>query len=277
MQTCPADFIISPTNAGACIVKECPPVFELRTKDGVPACVYKPNPQVFFTLKQASMTNYIVQQSEYDNTPMYVAPTINQLTARLKIQYEELNADYQSKSAEALSSIEQSKLLQDLFKDLQAKENIRDQAPEAYQKARTDYYMLLKGDAWLEEEKKRIAESEADPKANQYKTTNDLVTERINQQQQTYDIIKGVKDKMLSMKDDFQYTTSTFNKQIEELKSQINIERQKHNEEKQVTFSWLNTILNILIILVAIYAIIVVVRKLYYRQQGAYTSYSNYY
>jgi nitrogen fixation/metabolism regulation signal transduction histidine kinase len=264
--------MISPTNPGACIVKQCPAMFELRTKDGVPACVYKPSPDVFFTLRQANMVPYVL-------APMgrTIVPSMNTLEPALKAQFEEVNADYQTKSTSAVASIEKTKLLQDMFKELQAKENVRDQAPEAYQKARTDYYTLLKGDAWLDEEKKRIADSEAGPKANQYKTTNDLITERINQQQQTYDIIKGVKDKMLSMKDDFQYTTRTFNKQIEELKSQINIERQKYTEEKQISFSWLNTLLNVLIVIVAIYAIIVVARKIYNRQQSAYTSYSNYY
>lgn len=277
MPTCPAEFIISPTNPGACIVKQCPPMFELRTKDGVPACVYTPSPDVFFTLKQAGMVEYIVQQSEYDDYPVSVAPTINQLNFNLKRQYNELNSDYQAKSAQALSNIERTSLLQNLFKDLQAKENVRDQSPEAYQKARTDYYTLLKGQSWVEEEKNRIAASETEPKANEYKTTNDAITQRINQQQQTYDIIKGVKDKMLSMKDDFQYTTTTFNKQIEELKSQINIERQKYSEEKQVAFSWMNSVLNVLIIIIAIYAIITVIRKLYSSQQSAYTSYSSYY
>jgi hypothetical protein len=272
MPTCPQEFTISPTNAGACIVKQCPAMFELRTKDGVPACVYKPSPDVFFTLKQANMVPYTLG-------PMgrTFVPSINTLSPDIKAQFQELNADYKTKSVEAISSIEKTKLLQDMFKNLQNKENTRDQAPEAYQKARTDYYTLLKGEAWVEEEKKRIAKSETEPKVQQYSATNADITQRMGQQQQTYDIIKGVKDKMLSMKDDFQYTTNTFNKQIEELKSQINIERQKHSEEKQVAYSWLDTLLNILIIMVVIYAIITVVRKLYSNQQSAYTPYSSYY
>lgn len=272
MPTCPLEYMISPTNPGACIVKECPAMFELRTKDGVPACVYKPSPDIFFTLKQASMVPHTIGP----NGRSFV-PSVSTLEPAVKAQFDELTADYQTQSVATVSGIERTQRMQDLFKDLQAKENVRDEAPEAYQQARTAYYTLLKGDAWVEEEKKRIAQSEANPKAQQYKSTNDNITQRMGQQQQTYDIIKGVKDKMLSMKDDFQYTTNTFSKQIEELRSQINIERQKHSEEKEAAFSWLDTILNLLIIIVAIYAIITVFRKVYYNTQSAYTSYPNYY
>lgn len=270
--SCPSGFTFSPINTNSCIVDKCPPMFELRVKEGMPSCVYKPSPDVFFTLKQTGLPVIPGPQGRGN-----IAVNVESMPPELRAKYQELLDDYTAKSAEAVGKLEKTALLQNMFKDLQAKENVRDQAPDAYEQSRIAYYTTLNGESWLEGEKQRIAKAEAEPKANQYLTAYQDVSGRLGQQQLTYDIIKGVKDKMLSMKDDFQYTTQTFNKQIDELKSQINIERNKHAAEKEKNFSWLDTILNVIITFVTIILIFVIGKKLYYRNQSAYTPYDSYY
>ena len=246
-------------------------MFELRVKDGVPACIYKPSPDIFFTLDYAGVLTPSMIALDYSN-PI----TLDMLPIGFKTAYQNLLTDYDAKSAEAIGKLEKTARIQDLFKDMQAKENVSDKAPDAYQQARIAYYTAVNGDNWIETEKQRIAKSEADPKINQYLSAYQDMSGRLGQQQQTYDIIKGEKDKMLSMKNDFQFTTKAFNKQIDELKSQINIERNNHTLEKEKNFSWLNALLNILIIIVTITIIVLLIRKIWRRNQTYTTDYSYY-
>lgn len=272
MNSCPVGFTINPATSGACIVDRCPSMFELRVREGVPACVYTPSPDVYFTLKSTLGVPPIL--GPMGTTHRLSMETVDPET---KVRFQALIDDYTAKSATAVGSIEKTQLLQDKFKALQSAENVRDQAPEAYQKARMDYYTTLNGEGWIDQEKERITKSEVEPKVQSYANTYTDLTNRLDKQQQTYDIVVGVKDKMLSMKDDFQYTTKTFAKQIEELKSQINIERQKRSEDQQNAYSWLDTLLNALIVIITISAIVLVIRKLVNRQQQTYTSDYSYY
>lgn len=272
MSSCPVGFTVSPTTSGTCIVDHCPSMFELRVREGVPACVYTPSPDIFFTLRT---TEGIPIDPSLSGRPVriYIAALSRENNAR----FQALIDDYTAKSATAVGGIEKTQLLQDKFKALQSAENVRDQAPEAYQKARMDYYTTLNGEGWLDQERERISKSEVEPKVQSYANTYTDLTNRLDKQQQTYDIVVGVKDKMLSMKDDFQYTTRTFAKQIEELKSQINIERKKRSDEQQSVYSWLDAIFNVLIIIITITAIVLVIRKLINRQRQTYTPGYSYY
>lgn len=272
MSSCPVGFTVSPTTSGTCIVDHCPSMFELRVREGVPACVYTPSPDIFFTLRSTSGILPVLG-------PMGIThqQPFDLLDQETKTRFQTLIDEYKAKSATAVGGIEKTQLLQDKFKALQSAENVRDQAPEAYQKARMDYYTTLNGEGWLDQERERISKSEVEPKVQSYANTYTDLTNRLDKQQQTYDIVVGVKDKMLSMKDDFQYTTRTFAKQIEELKSQINIERKRRSDEQQSVYSWLDAIFNVLIIIITITAIVLVIRKLINRQRQTYTPGYSYY
>jgi hypothetical protein len=169
--------------------------------------------------------------------------------------------DYETKFPVVLSQVERKTQISDAFRALQTAENVRHQSPQAYQDARIRYYTLVNGEGWIDQEKERIAQAEAIPKATQYEQIKGDLKTRLNQQQQTIDVVSGVKDKILTMKDDFAYTTNAFSKQISDLKNQINIEKKKPEIEKEKVVSWVDTLLNVLILSLLIGLVVVVIRK----------------
>jgi thiol:disulfide interchange protein len=253
---CPTGFQTSPATPFTCVV-QCPTAqgFDTRNVNGEAFCVYRDRPSSRLLLKQAPATQM------KDGQPY---PTLERLQTEnpaLYQQYKTIKEDYDKNMPLIVAQIDKNTRLDDAFKALQTAENVRDQSPQAYQDARIRYYTLLRGENWVNEESQRISAAEANPKVNQYRQVqNDLKT-RLNQQQQTIDVVNSVKDKVLSMKDDFTYTTNTFSKQIAELKNQIEIEKKKTVAEKVEMQSWIDLLLNILITILVFGLLITIVRK----------------
>jgi len=151
-----------------------------------------------------------------------------------------------------------------VFKALQAAENARDQAPDAYQKARTAYYTLLKGDTWLEDEKKRIARSEVDPEIQKYRNNYVSLMSQMDQQTQAYDTMQAIKDKVFRVKDDLTYSADLLMGQVQKIRSQIMLDRRKREEGDAAPswFGWADTALNVLLVVALIAASWFVVQKL---------------
>ena len=251
MATCPSGFQISPTGEFSC-VHECPTTqgFELRTVAGAPACVYVDRPATYFSLR-------ILPGSP--TTPAQLA------------QYTAAAEEYTNAYQVAVNGLSRQTRLEDAFKALQTAENARDTAPQAYQAARIRYYTLLEGEEWAEQERTRILNAEAKPKADQYLAQfTDLMTRR-NQQQQTMDVVTAVKDRVLSMKDDFQMTTNVFSKQIAELKNQIQLESKAKTETASALVGWIDTLLNGLLIAALLVAVFVIGRAVVSRATSANT------
>jgi hypothetical protein len=161
------------------------------------------------------------------------------------------------------AGIGKSKQIQDAFVALQNAENVRDQAPSAYQVARTAYYTLVKGPQWVNEERNRVASSEVAPEIQKYREAAEAINLRKNEQQKTIDIVNGIKDKVLSLKDDFQYSVSTFSDQLEKVKMQLNMENRSREKERDTTWVWVDVILNALLVIVLLYAIYTFARRYY--------------
>ncbi len=211
----------------------------------------------------------VVQQiPDYDAFMRY---SNNPIWSALVGQYRTAKEDYDKESALALGKIDKNAKLADAFRELQAAENVRDQSPEAYQEARVRYYTLLEGEEWAAQEQERILKAEAKPKADNYLAQYMDLTARRNQQQQTMDVVTAVKDKVLSMKDDFVMTTDVFSKQIAELKNQIQLESKAKEETTANVVGWIDTILNGLLVVVLLVAVFVIGRTVVTRATSAYT------
>lgn len=254
--SCPSGFQTSPVSPLSCVV-QCPDTqgFDTRNINGEPYCVYRDRPASRLLLKQAPS----VQLKE--GQPL---PTLERLQTEnptLYQQYKTIKDDYDKNMPIVVGQIDKNTRLDDAYRALQTAENVRDQSPQAYQDARIRYYTLLRGDGWVNEESQRIAAAEANPKVDQYRQIQTDLKTRLNQQQQTIDVVNSVKDKVLSMKDDFAHTTNTFSKQIAELKNQIELEKKKTVVEKAEMFSWVDLFLNILITILVFGLLITIVRK----------------
>jgi hypothetical protein len=173
---------------------------------------------------------------------------------------DELNR-FEGEMTKVLANIGKRQQIDDAFKELQAAENVRDESPSAYQMARTAYYTLLNGTEWLAEERERIASAEVDPEIRRYRDAVASIDLRKNEQQKTIDVVNGIKDKVLSLRDDFQYSVNTFSDQIEKVKIQLAMENRSREKERDNTWVWVDVILNVLLVAVLLYAVYSFVRR----------------
>lgn len=256
---CPDGFQLHPTVPDYCVA-ECPKEkgYVLRMRGEEPACMNFLDPGIFVILKNVGALS---KTSDTANEMTLNALQGDPRLKRLADAYVEAKTDLDENLAIQDAKIDKAKKLQGAFKELQDAENARDQAPQAYQNARVKYYTMLSGDQWLETEKDRLARTEINPTLDKITNTyNDLVN-RIRQQSNTIQIVDGVKDKLGSLRDEFQFSVGTFGKQVQELKNQIQIERKKKEEEKVISTPWFDILLNVLIVGVLIYAIFVIFKR----------------
>jgi len=233
-------------NGSACIVK-CPTTYTSKILDGVPSCVMM-NPTKNEVLVSFGLTS--VPPFTGTGTPGGPAFTsaYNDYTAALAV------ADARAGSVNRESVA---------FSNLMTAENARGSTggEDAYQAARVAYYTLTKGDSWIQEEKARIANTDAQPIVNSLASQYRSLTDRKDQQTRTIDVINGLKDKVLSVKDDLSFSVNTFQKQVDAIKNQINKDKKVRSETIEATTSWVDTFLNWLIAIATITCIVMLVRR----------------
>lgn len=250
---CPTPF---ESSGNLSCVMQCPTNrgFERTNANGGFKCAYKADPQNAVTLSTLSAV-------------MFDGSTMNDLRTKDAKAYSEFVKERDRVNNELsvlYANLDKKQKLTDAFTSLQSAENARDTAPDAYQQARTLYYTLLKGDAWKEEEKSRISKAEVDPLVNRYKTNRDSALNQYNNQRKTVEVVTGLKDKVLTLKDEFKYSVDTFTKQLGKVKNAINMERRDRQTETVVSpWSWLDVLLNLAIISSLIYAVMVLYPKVF--------------
>jgi hypothetical protein len=158
------------------------------------------------------------------------------------------------------------------FNALQDAENARDVAPDAYQAARVAYYTLVKGDTWLNDEKTRVANVEAQPVVNDLIGKYQSLQSRRSQQQAVIDSMKGVKDSVLTVKDELSFSVSNFQRQIADITNQINKDKRVQTIELLNATSWIEVLLNWLIGLSTLIAIFFLIRYFMRRSSSAFGS-----
>jgi len=159
------------------------------------------------------------------------------------------------------ANIDKNTKISTAFAALQTAENARTTAPDAYTKARIAYYTLVKGDSWLQEEQARVAATEAQPVVDQYVSQYNDIQSKKDQQQSTIDVVDGVRDKILTVKDDLQFSVSTFQRQIGDIKNQINKDKVEQTQSIAASTSWVDTFLNWAIALITLVAIVLLARR----------------
>lgn len=261
--SCPSGFQLNPAMPGQCVVR-CPETkgFTFRLVNGVSHCVHSSDPTLRIRLDPMPALNI------KPNDPV---PSIDELANSPNTnmrRYKEELARFNQELPLIEAKINKAKEVQDAFKALQDAENVRDKSPDVYQSARIRYYTLTKGEEWAKEEAQRVGKAEADPILNQYRAVYKQTLDQLDKQQKTLDVVKGVKDKVISLRDDLDYSVSTFGKQIGEIKNQINMERERTKEDENF---WVNFILNAMIVLVSLGVIYLLFNRLRSRLTPTYT------
>jgi hypothetical protein len=262
MGNCPSEFAHVPGGIG-CII-ECPAEkgFEMIVSPGKAgySCAYSKDPNISFPIKVAP---------NYNNSQNYADPPTSYINLPNKTVYEDIIKDFNDNLAIAVSKIDKQERVNTAFEKLQEAENVRDQAPDSYEKARVAYYTLTKGDTWLDDEKQRVSDTEAGPVVKRYLDSFLDVADRSKQQQQTIDAITNVKDNVLSVADDMRFSVAAFEKQLTEIKNRMEVDKKKKTLEAASISSWLDLIMNILIALVTCVAIFFVARAVINRVRSS--------
>ena len=194
-----------------------------------PRCVYKADRSKVVNLNVIEAVPYNPFQSRPPPPPTMASlqTSIPALYNRYKTEQDRANGEINV----LLANIDKQKRIDDAFKALQNAENARDTAPLAYTQARSAYYTLLRGDSWKTEEQERVARAEIDPEIQQFRKNLADVQTRKSQQQKTIDVVNGLRDRVLTLKDDFKYSTDLLQTQLGKIKDQIVFDRRKREEQ----------------------------------------------
>lgn len=246
---CPSEFIVSPNGSGTCILP-CPTQknYELRLgTSGLLSCVYAGDSSISVSVLPVPAVQEMGPPFSYESLP-------NASVYQAEIER------FSTAFAIADANVDRAVKVKTAYEKLQLAENARDQSPDAYQQARISYYTLIKGDTWVNDEKARIARVEAQPVIDQISSKNQDLETRIQQQKSTIEVVNGVKDKVLSVGDDLQYSVSAFQKQIKAIRNQMNMDKKKQVETARQAGSWVDSLLNWLIALATLVAIVFLIR-----------------
>ena len=256
--TCPRGFQLSPGASGQCVVR-CPQDkgYKLQMTQRGPTCVYNDRPDPATDVLLNPVPSIRIERGD----PIPTMERLRTQSPTFYNQYIEEQERVKGAIEVAYAAIDKKKKIDNAFVKLQKAENARHEAPQAYQGARIEYYMLTQGEKWLEEEKQRIAKAEVDPVAAKFKTEFENKSLLVEQQGKTIDVVNGLKDRVLSIRDELGYSVNAFRKQIDELRSQILIERKKGEMKERTAFDWLNLILNVLLVIGLLFAAFTIFRK----------------
>jgi len=261
--SCPIEFDVAPSGT-ACVVR-CPETegYYLKSAGQVLSCSYRSDPTIQFVLTTAPIY-FANDQSKTGEPPIpsnisYTAlPTDRQPAYKTAI--DKFNADKAVADAGIASSVRVSTA----FNALQAAENARGTpaGETAYQNARIAYYTMTQPnpEAWAETERERIAQTKAQPiidgLVSQY---NNLKTKQ-TEQASTIQVINGLQDKVLTVKDDLAFSVRTFQKQVDNIKNQINIDKKNQVDATKATVSWIEVVLNWMIAITTFVCILLLLR-----------------
>jgi hypothetical protein len=226
--------------------------YERRNINGGFQCVYRADPQFNVTMNTVSAA--VFDGSTLEDLRKVDAKTFSDFEKeRLRFANEIIILD---------EKISKDKKLEDAFRRLQDAENARDKAPDAYRQARLNYYILKDGESWKQREKERVLKAEIEPIAKRFEDTKSKALRQFESQRKTVDVVNGLRDNVLSLKDEMKYAAETFQEQLMKVNEAINRERRGRQTETQVSiWDWLDTILNIFIVGSLLYVIYLLYRK----------------
>lgn len=260
---CPQPFV---NIDGFACAMPCPTAkkFVRTNENGSYKCVYGPDPAVTVNLSPLGALAMGEDAGPLTLEDLQKNPKYSQEYAAFVAEKDR----FEKEMTVIYGNIDKQKKIEDAFNDLQKAENVRDQSPSAYQSARTAYYMLVKGTDWINEERERVSKAEVAPEVQKYRDAVSAVNVRTQEQQKTIDVVNGIKDKVLSLKDDFKYSVSTFGDQLEKVKIQLNMENRSREKERDNTWTWVDLGLNVLLVAVLLYAVYTFARR-YFLQHRA--------
>ena len=220
--SCPVEFDTAPSGMG-CIPK-CPKDKGFEVVGAT--CAYKGRPSLAAQLKVAPI---VWQQQQPGKPPP--SPVSFESLGNAAV-FRQIAKDFSDEIAVIQGKIDRDEKLATAFQKMQDAENAEDVSPEAYQRARINYYTMVKGDGWIETEKARIRNIETKPAIDRYKAQYQVLMNQKHQQDTALDFLEEAKTKFLGVEKELEFSVGAMDKQIKLLKDKIML-----NNNKRITLS----------------------------------------
>jgi len=101
-------------------------------------------------------------------------------------------------------------------------------------------------------EKETQATTEVQPTIDKYKMSYTNIMNQVTNQHTTIETVDAAKNKIKGIEEDLHFSVSTFGKQINDIRNQINIDKKQAHKE---TVNYFDSILNILLMVALVFAI----------------------
>jgi hypothetical protein len=245
---CPTEATPNPASPFTCVISCIDPSgrenFELRIVGGAPRCVSKDDPDVSVHLLPIP----VVQR---DDTNPFSISSLASTDREAHLRYTREFDRFKAAMNVAYGNIDRGKQIKAASDAVLAAAG-KDQATVD---AAAANYLAVTGNAddaayTLD----RGIRSDLDRITSRFVDEYQFLVNQSNQQQDTLDLITSVKDNLFSVKDDLQYSVTTFDKQISDIQNQIN--KNKRIREQAVDYgAWTLFGLNIAVVLALIYTI----------------------
>lgn len=225
-------------------VMACPPAYELRMVEGAQRCVNKVDPDA---------TIHLVPQAAvmrpFDDHSLFSIEDLRKSNVDAFIRYSAEQARFSEDQEKADAQVSHKAQVDAAARDVLAA-NGGDEAANARYSSLTDdpnavnvmYANQIKKDT------------------SRFISEYQFLNNQVLQQQQTLDLVNGVKDNIGTVKDDLEYSVGTFDKQISDIRNQININRKTHDQALDYG-KWLGIGLNVFIVLALLYLLFTVGRR----------------
>lgn len=245
---CPTEATPTPGAPFTCVISCVDPSgrdnFELRLVNGAPRCVSKDDPDVSVNLIPIP----VVQRS--DTNPFSIS-SLASTDKEAHLRYSRELDRFKTEMTVARGNIDRGRQIKAASDAVLAAAG-KDQATVD---AAAAHYLAVTGnsDAAAYTVDKGIR-TDLDTSTSRFVEEYQFLVNQSNQQQDTLDLITSVKDNLFSVKDDLEYSVTTFDKQISDIQNQIN--KNKRIREQAVDYgAWMLFGLNIAVVLALVYTI----------------------
>ena len=225
-------------------VMSCPNTYELKMVEGAQRCVNIVDPTVSIHL--------IAQPAvgrKMDEPPMFNIESLKQSDADAYTRYSVELARFKRELEKADLKVKHTAKVDAAARNVLAASGNDSAANAEYASLTNDPDAL-----------KRLYDTQIEKDTQRFMNEYQFLQTQSMQQQQSLDLINSVKDNLLTVKDDIEYSVEIFGKQVNDIRNQININR-KIRQQAVDYGTWLNIGLNLLIVFALIYLLFVVGRK----------------
>jgi hypothetical protein len=245
---CPSETSFAETPFSC--VMTCPDTYERRTLNGSLRCVHKVNQSATVQLiSQPAVSRAAKKEGDPPPNPVFTIAELKDWDSDAFVRFSAEQKRFQTDLASAnLRVSHQSQVDAAARKVLDAHGND--------ESANTNYATLTSDPDELKEIYNQMITKKTDRFIDDYQFLNNQSL----QQQQTLDLVNSVKDNIATVKDDMEYSVGTFDKQIGDIRNQININRKTQAVATDYG-KWMSTSLNIILVLALIFLIFTVGRR----------------